>query len=108
MIHSKRNGPTDQMRRCTLISLLSGAAVCPLVAAAQLATPPTQTTTVTPRIELVRVKPIDPAVPKLHFQLNDGPVGLIKAFSLGGFEGVGAAWKMPPNDETFDARYGRW
>jgi len=72
-----------------------------------LATPPTQTTTVTPRIELVRVKPIDPAVPKLHFQSNDGPVDLMKAFSLGGFEGVGAAWTMPPNDETFDARYGR-
>jgi hypothetical protein len=27
----------------------------------------------------------------------------MKAFSLGGFEGVGGAWKMPPTDETFDA-----
>jgi hypothetical protein len=27
----------------------------------------------------------------------------MKACSLGGFEGVGGAWKMPPTDETFDA-----
>jgi len=27
----------------------------------------------------------------------------MKAFSLGGFEGVGGAWKMPFTDETFDS-----
>ena len=59
-------------------------------------------------IEVVRVKPIDPAAPNLRFQLSDGSVDLMKAFSLGGFEGVGGAWKMPPTDETFDTRYGRW
>jgi hypothetical protein len=32
----------------------------------------------------------------------------MKAFSLGGFEGVDDAWKTPPTDETFDARHGRW
>ena len=32
----------------------------------------------------------------------------MKACSLGGFEGVGGVWKMPPTDETFDKRYGRW
>jgi hypothetical protein len=32
----------------------------------------------------------------------------MKVFSLGGFEGDGGAWKMPPAGETFDARYGRW
>jgi len=54
------------------------------------------------------VKPIDPAAPNLRFQLSDGSVELMKTFSLGGFEGVGGAWKMPPTDETFDTRYGRW
>jgi hypothetical protein len=41
-------------------------------------------------------------------QLSEGSVDLMKAFSLGGFEGIGGAWKMPPMDETFDARFGRW
>jgi hypothetical protein len=36
-----------------------------------------------------RVKPIDPAAPMLRFQLSDGSVDLMKAFSLGGFEGGG-------------------
>jgi hypothetical protein len=80
----------------------------PLSAAAQLATPPTEATTVTPQIEVVRVRPIDPAVPKLQFQLSDAAVDLMKAFSLGGFKGIGGVWKIHLSDETFDARYGRW
>jgi hypothetical protein len=52
------------------------------------------------------VKLIDPAVPKLRFRLSDGSVDLMKAFSFGGFEGIGGAWKMPTMDETFDARFG--
>ena len=59
-------------------------------------------------VEVVRVKRIDPAAPKLRFQLSDGSVDLMKAFSLDGFEGIGGVWKMPLSDETFDARYGRW
>jgi len=55
-----------------------------------------------------RVKPIDPAAPKLRFQLSDGSVDLMKSFRLDGFDGVGGAWKIPSTDETFDARYGRW
>jgi hypothetical protein len=91
-----------------LITLLGGAAAAwPLVAAAQLTTPPTQATTVNPlQIKVVRVKPIDPMSPKPRFQLSDGSVDLMKAFSLGGFEGIGGVWKMPLS--TFDARYGRW
>jgi hypothetical protein len=54
------------------------------------------------------VKPIDPAVPNLGFQLSDGSVDLMKAFSLGASEGIGGAWKVPPTDETFDARFGQW
>ena len=94
-----------------VITLLLGGAtvVWPLAAAAQLTTPPTQATTVNPsQIKMVRVKPVDSAAPKLRFQLNDGSVDLMKAFSLGGFEGVGGAWKMPPTNETFDARFGQW
>ena len=72
-------------------------------------TQPIQATTANPpQIEVARVKPIDPADPKLRFQLSDGSVDLMKSRSLGGVDGVGGAWKIPLTDETFDARYGRW
>ena len=81
----------------------------PLAAPAQVMTPATRAPTANPpQIMVMRVKPIDPAAPKLRFQLSDGSVDLMKSFSLGGFEGVGGAWKMPPKDETFGARFGQW
>jgi|SRR5215218_2319928 hypothetical protein len=96
------------MRRWTLVKLFCSVAVTwPLAAAAQSTTQPA-TTAKPPQIEVVRVKPIDPAAPMLRFQLSDGSVDLMKAFSLGGLEGVGGAWNLPTTDETFDARYGRW
>jgi hypothetical protein len=50
------------------------------------------------------VKRIDPAAAKPRFQLRDGSVDLMKAFSLGGFQRIGHVWKMPPIGQEGCAR----
>ena len=103
------------MRRAFILLFASLAAASPLAARAQQ--PPVMQPTEAmraslPRIEVVRVKRIDPAVPQLlRFQLSASSVDLMKAFSLSGFEGIGGVWKVPPHiapPGTFDARWGEW
>jgi hypothetical protein len=85
------------------------AAAWPLAAYAQSTTHTTQATRASvSKIEVVRVKRIDPPPPQFRSQLRDGPVDLMKVFSLRSLEGIGGAWKMPPAGDTFDARYGQW
>jgi hypothetical protein len=70
----------------------SVAAVWPVVGHAQQPPmmEPTQTMRATlPRIEVVRVKRIDPAAPKSRPRLSDGEVDLMKEFSFGSLEGIG-------------------
>jgi hypothetical protein len=92
------------------ISLVgSVAAAWPLAAQPQSTIQPSQAMTGNvPHIEVALVTPVNPTSPILRFQFNDGAVDLMMGFSLNGFEGVGSAWKIPPTDATFDARYGRW
>jgi hypothetical protein len=96
-------------RRLAIWVLGSMAAAWPFAAHAQPTTQSAQAAaTNPPRIEVVRVKLLDPNGPNPRFRLRDGVVDLTKNFSLGGLEGIGTTWKMPTTIETFDARYGRW
>ena len=93
-----------RLKRHEFINLLSSvAAAWPLAVHAQ----PAQEITATPKIEIVRVKSIDPA-PKIPFLLGDDVIDLMKEFSLGGLQGIGSAWKTPPYIVPFDLRYGQW
>src|SRR5260370_11460606 len=100
------------MRRAFILLFASLAAASPLAARAQQ--PPVMQPTEAmraslPRIEVVRVKRIDPAVPQLlRFQLSQGSVDLIKAFSLSGFEGIGGGLEITPPITPPAAVLTRW
>jgi hypothetical protein len=100
------------MRRAFILLVGSVAAASSVATRAQQPPmmEPTQAmrATVAPQIQMVRVKRVEPAAPEFRSQLRDGEVDLMKGFRLGGPEGIGSGWKMPPTGETFDARYGRW
>jgi hypothetical protein len=84
-----------------------GSAAC---AHAQAPAPQTQRRTANlPRIEVVRVRPIDAT--NLQFRLGNGPVDLMRDFSLSSSRGIGASWETPAyiaSSDTFDQRYSEW
>jgi hypothetical protein len=100
------------VKRRVFISLVGSMAAASLAAHAQVPAMAQQTQTVTanlPQIEVMRVKPVEPA--DFRFRLRDGLVDLMKDFSLSSSQGIGVAWETPayiaPAD-SFDERYGRW
>jgi hypothetical protein len=101
------------MKRREFISLFAGvAAAWALEAFGQESAtmPKTNATKSTlPQIEIVRVRPVDG--PPVNLRLSDGPIDLMKHFSLSSTQAIGGAWEMPPYiapADTFDERYGQW
>jgi hypothetical protein len=70
------------------------AAISGTFAQPQAPAPQTQGRTANlPQIEVVRVRPIDATNPQ--FRLGDGPVDLMRDFSLSSSRGIGASWETP-------------
>jgi hypothetical protein len=67
------------------------------------------TTSTSPQIKIVHVKPVDRMPPNLR--LSDDTINLMKDFSLSSAQAIGGAWETPPYiapADTFDERYGQW
>jgi hypothetical protein len=67
-------------------------------------------TTSLPRIEAIRVKPVE--IRESIYRLRDGGVRLLDGSGLAGPNGIGGFWEMPASiksqADTFEARYGEW
>jgi hypothetical protein len=63
-----------------------------------------------PRIDMARVKPVDPTATDLR--VNERRVGLLGGSYLSGLRAIGGTWEVPtliePGPDTFAARYGQW
>jgi len=65
------------------------------------------TTAILPKIEVVRVKPVESTVP--NPRLSDDRIDLMSGFGLSSNQAIGGAWAIPLRPPTpFDERYGQW
>ena len=101
------------MKRREFISLFAGvAAAWALEAFGQESATKSETNatkSTLPQIEIVRVRPVDG--PPVNLRLCDGPIDLMKDFSLSGTQAIGGAWETLPYiapADAFDERYGQW
>ena len=93
----------------SIVTLIGAAVVAwPLAAESQESAKTPAGTASLPKIELVRVRRLDPAAPTIQFRLSDGVVDLMNGFSLAASEGIGGTWKTPRASDTFNMRYGQW
>jgi len=101
------------MRGRKLISLLAGvAAAWSFEALAQESvTMPVTSTSTSPQITIVHVKPVEVDRSPPNPRLGDDSIDLMKDFSLSSAQAIGGDWQTPSYlspATPFDERYGQW